>query len=692
MHACADTSIPPCFESKIRKGISRLAIASARILAVTSNLLSAQGAEMGTDLTKLKSLSLDQIMQIEIPTVFGASKHDQKTTEAPSSVSIVTRREIQVYGHRTLADILRSVRDFYVTDDRNYGYVGVRGVNRPGDFGGRILVLVDGLRINEPIYDSAGVLNDFPIDVDLIERVEVIRGPGSALYGNNAFFAVINIITRRGGDVNGLEASTEAGSYDTYKGRLTYGKVFQNGLSILLNGSLLDSEGNDRLYYKAFDQPANHRGLAIGRDDDSFESANLTLGYKDFTLQAGYHSRRKDVPTGPFGTIFNDPRFYTIDQRSFVRLSYAHEFANDWSVRAGVYWNTYYYKGDYPYAFEKSDPLHGATFRDVAHAQWWGADFQVSKQLFKSHRLTLGAEFQDNVKLRMAGYYVSPHLDSLDVQNATTTVGFFLQDEWAIARNLTLNAGLRYDRLDTFGDTLNPRAALIWQPRETTTVKVLYGQAFRAPNDYESSYYIPTFRGNPALEPERVKSWEVVLEQGLKPGLRLNISGFYNRIEGLISEREYPGTDELYFDNGNLAETKGASVELEAKLPKGIQGRVSYTYQRTLDAVTGERFSNSPEHLAKLNLMVPLYEDKLVSGLELQYVSETENLRREKTRGYLLANWTLFSRDLVKNLEVSASVYNLFDAKYGHPGGPEHLQESIAQDGRTFRFKFTYRF
>ena len=160
------------------------------IFALLGSGFSARGADDSPDLTKLKSLSIDEIMEINIPTVYGASKHDQKITDAPSSVTIVTREEIQAYGHRTLADILRSVRDFYVSDDRNYGYIGVRGINRPGDFGGRILLLVDGLRLNDPIYDSTAVLTDFPIDVDLIERVEVIRGPGSALYGNNAFVAV----------------------------------------------------------------------------------------------------------------------------------------------------------------------------------------------------------------------------------------------------------------------------------------------------------------------------------------------------------------------------------------------------------------------------------------------------------------------------------------------------------------------
>ena len=152
-------------------------------------------------------MSLEQLMELPVLTVVTASKREQKTTEAPAQATVVTADDIRAYGYRTLADILRSVPGFYVTNDRSYGYVGVRGFSRPGDFGGRVLLLLDGHRMNDSIYDTAAVLNDFIVDVDLIERVEIIRGPGSALYGNNAFFAVVNVFTKRASRFKNGEAS-----------------------------------------------------------------------------------------------------------------------------------------------------------------------------------------------------------------------------------------------------------------------------------------------------------------------------------------------------------------------------------------------------------------------------------------------------------------------------------------------------
>jgi len=171
----------------------------------------------------------ENILFAEIPSVFTASKYEQKVTAAPSAVSIITAAEIRKYGYRTLADILRSQRGFYTSYDRQTEFLGVRGFGRPGDFNSRILLLIDGSRSNNNIFDTAAIGNDFILDVALIERIEVVRGPGSSLYGSNAFFAVINVITRRGRDLQGTELAATAASQATYSSRLSYGKRFAGG-------------------------------------------------------------------------------------------------------------------------------------------------------------------------------------------------------------------------------------------------------------------------------------------------------------------------------------------------------------------------------------------------------------------------------------------------------------------------------
>ena len=113
-------------------------------------------------------------------------------------MTIVTAEDIRTFGWRTLAEALTSVRGFYTTNDRNYTYVGVRGFGRPSDYNNRVLVLVNGHRFNDNVYDQALVGNEFPIDLALVERIEIIRGPGSALYGTSAFFAVINVVAASG--------------------------------------------------------------------------------------------------------------------------------------------------------------------------------------------------------------------------------------------------------------------------------------------------------------------------------------------------------------------------------------------------------------------------------------------------------------------------------------------------------------
>ena len=130
----------------------------------------------------LTDMTLEELMSLRIESVYGASGFKQKVTEAPASVTIITSEDIQRYGYRTLADILKNVPGFYVTYDRNYSYLGVRGFGLPGQYNNGIALLVDGHRLNENVYDAALIGTEFPLDVDLIDRVEVIRGPNSSLY------------------------------------------------------------------------------------------------------------------------------------------------------------------------------------------------------------------------------------------------------------------------------------------------------------------------------------------------------------------------------------------------------------------------------------------------------------------------------------------------------------------------------
>ena len=155
-------------------------------------------AGAGTDCIGQSStpdLSQASLAQLGSIPVYSASMHLQPSADAPSSVTVITAAEIQEQGYRTLAAILESVRSFYVTYDRNYSSLGVRGFERPGDFNTRVLLLVDGHRMNDNVYDEAMIGTEFPIDIDMIQRVEIVRGPASSLYGSNALLAVINIVT-----------------------------------------------------------------------------------------------------------------------------------------------------------------------------------------------------------------------------------------------------------------------------------------------------------------------------------------------------------------------------------------------------------------------------------------------------------------------------------------------------------------
>jgi len=427
--------------------------------------LAGTGDETADPATDLTTLSPEELMKVEVATVYSASKFEQKVTEAPASVSIVTADEIRKYGYRTLSDILRSLRSFNITYDRNYTFVGVRGFGRAGDYNSRILLQVDGHRLNDNVYSLALIGTEFPVDVDLIDRVEVVRGPGSALYGNDAFFAVVNVITRRGGDLRGAELSGEAGSFDTYKARATYGNLFKNGMEALLSGSYYDSTG-DRLFFKEFDAPATNNGITDHTDYDSFYNTLAKFSHAGFTLEGVYSSRTKGIPTASYGTDFNEPRNKTVDDWWFADLKYERSLGSRLAVTGRLFYDIYDYRGDYIYS--------GVVNKDLGYGSWWGGEAKVAATLLDRHKLVVGAEYQDNLHQDQKNYNLDPYELFVDDRRNSYLVAGYIQDEITIFRNLLLNAGVRYDYYSTFGSTVNPRLALIYTPIDGSVIKLLY--------------------------------------------------------------------------------------------------------------------------------------------------------------------------------------------------------------------------
>ena len=636
----------------------------------------------------------DQVLFQEIPTVVGASKYEQRTTEAPSYVSIVTAEEIKRYGYRTLAEIVSSVAGFYPNYDRSYNYVGLRGFSLPGDYNTRVLVLLNGHRLNENIYDSAGFGTEGIIDVDLIERVEVIRGPGSSLYGSNAFLGVINIISKRGRNYKGPEVSAAAGSYETYKGRGTYGDRYSNGVELLLSGTYYSSQGKDRLYYSEFDSPDTNNGNAERADGDQNHNLYAAVQYGDVALEGAYSKRRKQIPTAPYETIFNDNRTQVWDERGYLDVKYERQFSSDFGAMLRLSYDGYWYDGDYIYDYP---PI--TTMKDSASGQWLGSELQLTKRLFDSHKLIAGGEYRYNYQQDQETHDEEPYLQYLNENDDSSVWALFIQDEYKVLDNLSLVAGVRYDHYSTFGGTLNPRGALIYNPLSQTTLKLIYGRAFRAPNVYELYYNDGglTAKDNPDLDPETIDAYQAVVEQYFAKYFRAAVSGYYYKIQDLITQVEDPSDGLMVFKNASEAEARGVEFEAEMNIPQsGWKARAAWSIQDTEDKDTGDDLVNSPTHLVKLNLIAPVFQDKIFAGPELHYIGKRKTVQGGQTDDAFVSNLTISTArrlfPFLPGLELSASCYNLFNEKYGTVVSADYRQSVIDQDERTFLLKATYSF
>lgn len=624
------------------------------------------------------SASLDSLLNIKIS---AASKYLQKKNEIPASVTIITSDEIDKFGYQNLSEVLQSIPGFYISYDRNYNYLGVRGFSRPTDYNNRILLLLNGHSLNENIYGSAYIGNELGINLKSIERIEIVRGPSSALYGSNAMLGVINIITKKGSTIDGFQVGANVGSFQNLQASARYGKEFSNDLDVFVSGTICDIKGEDQ-FYPEYDNPESNYGIAHKLDWEKFFGCTSVLKYRDWTIFGKFSSRQKGIPTGAYDIVFNHPESHTLDEYQFIELKYENDITTDKSVFLRTYYDNYYYFGTYQYDVIANDESKGS---------WFGTEAQLRWDLSTSNRFIAGIEYKNNT--RAVFKYWNTNTIFFDGNFPSSLTSLYLQNEYQALDNLSFTLGLRWDKYSIFKVFTSPRGAIIYHAAKATTFKILHGEAFRIPNVYEINYHDPysQVKQSVSLKSEKIATSELIWEQRVSDETFSTVSVYRYDMKNLIDTKVDTADSFKYFGNAGNIRAIGLEFGVNTHTKEDVNYYFNYSLQSTKNLETDEKLTNSPEHLINFGVNFP-FLGYFYTGLELQWETERLTVYSTKTDPHLLSNLNIKTKPLFKSLTISFLVRNLFDATYTYPGGFEHRQAGIKQNRRNFVAALEYKF
>jgi outer membrane receptor for ferrienterochelin and colicin len=627
--------------------------------------------------------------------VIAASRIGESVDDAPSSVSVIPEQELRTLAHPTIAEAVRGTRGVYLWDDRSYVTVGMRGLGRLGSYGNRLLVLYDGHPVNDDWIGSSYVGYDALTDLGDVERVEVVRGPGSVLYGTNAFSGVINVVSddreRRPGGSVGVSTNQNGVARGRARGDVRFGD----------DSGMWTSVAAGRSTGRDFEYPelgAEASGV------DGFQSGTVRgRAYHGWlTGQWSLHSHSKGIPSGAYETLIGDSRNRQTDTRGFVELRAEPQVSSSVQLLSRLHGNIYRFRGSYARA-----EADGGVEVDEFRGSWLGFEQRVIFTPGEMLRLTLGGEGQVHFQVEQTarddeGVFLD---DSSPYQVAA---GYGVADI-ALGERVRLSAGARFDAYSTFGTSINPRGAVIVRPYADGNLKILGGKAFRAPSVYELYYNDGGFTqiASPELEPETIYSGEIEHTHRFSPRVAGTLSAYANYVRGLIvNEGSGVEADPLFYENSEAPlATFGAEAELRRDWRQGWMLSVSYglSYARFLasesfgDVVAlkkdpaHQHVANAPAHLAALKGAAPIISRQLVAATRITVEGprydrneEAADGTQDKTPAVVLWDIVLSGEEARWGLKYSLGVYNAFDWHYELPVSSEFQQRTIAQDGRTF--------
>jgi iron complex outermembrane receptor protein len=549
--------------------------------------------------------------------------------------------------------------------------------------------MIDGHRINDPMFDYPPMGEDFPLDIDGVERIEIVKGPGSALWGNNALLGIVNVVPERGAAIDGVTSSLEYGTYDRTKGSIKAGKAFDNGLEVAAMFTGMDSGGVTNLEILGM-------GNTRYQDEEEAFRGHFLASYKGLSLNFIGSTWRKEDPTGGYETIF-DSAFNgtrTRDNHYMTQLRYEQDVLPkiDGKILARATHAVYYYHAIYEY--DENEGCCGAIipydYHDKTNTQWWGTELQFSLKPHSLIDLTSGFEYQDMYQVKIESY--DKFGDYADSDEDFYILAGYIQGQADITKWLRATAGVRLDKYSTLSTEFSPRGALVITPWEGTTLKGLYGQAFRAPSIFETDYMDGDFTGNNNLDPESIETWEVIFDQMLFGNTHLVASLFRYKMDDLITEFENPD-DTLSFINAGKVTSRGFELMVQTALQNGIRGHLGFTVLRAEDDA-GVWLRNSPKYLGNLALSVPLFSEQLTASAELQAVGRRKTIGDDKLSPAFGSNLAL-RYEPFDWFEASLGIYNLFDETIRIPSGNQQAgygTDNLRLRGRSFRFQIRGHF
>jgi iron complex outermembrane receptor protein len=593
------------------------AFAPALVLALAAAMPA--GARAVEELT---DLPLESLLETE---VVSAARFARQVTDAASAVSVLTAEDIRIFGLRTMGEVLDQMRGLHVSHSLDYVFLGARGIGGPQSLAGRVLLLIDGIPAVDNLYDQLYLGHDGLLDVALIDRIEYAPGSGSAMYGNNAFLGVINVVTRRGRDLDGLQASAALGDWGDRSWRLTGGQRLANGAEWLLSASMHQNSGLPTAEIgDLFD-------ITIAHDQRVFLKGSFE-GFTVEALSAQRMTRSDNRPAWVYGYI---------DRNELVSLGHDGKPAQDWrsSVRLQA--------GHYAYRFNDDDTELGRD-REANDGVWWALDTQLGYDGLEGHRIVLGGRVRKDPVLRFHDVYYDGSVQRED--DYRRSVGLSAEDEVTLSPQWRVTGGLRADRRSFYPWTWSPRAALVWEPTPEWSFKLSQGRATRFPSTSERDFGL-----RPDEPEERVTTRELVAEYK-HDGLRLLGSLYDYRVR---SDGQSSGGSR----DAQATGIDGRGLELEAEWQwHGWRLRGSQAWQHARDEA-GPTLPFSPRRVTKLQASAPLAGEALRASVALRRTSSFDDTSGGHVPGRSLLDLTLVSQKAVVGLDLRIGWRNVLQKR-----------------------------